>query len=176
MRTEENLAALEAALASNCGDFFGACKECLLSPQFVRKWMADDGDVKERLTSATEVGAMQIESAAIERAVRGWTEPVYFKGEKCGEVRKYSDPLHALLLKKRLPGTYGDEAGQAKVVNYGTINIMPRAESYEQWLTMQRETEQALLEDKRAAALEADTIEVEDAEYSLVGDDPYGLL
>lgn len=172
MRTEENLAALEAALATNCGDFYGACRETLLSPQFVKRWMADDAEVKDRLSNATEVGALQIESAAIERSVRGYTEPVFYKGEEVGEVRKYSDSLHAILLKKRLPAVYGDDAGVSKLVNYGTINVMPRADSYEQWLTMQRETEQHMLEDKSGEYGEP----IEDAEYAEVLADPHGLL
>lgn len=158
MRTEENLELLEAALQSNCGDFYDACRQALLAPAFVRKWMADDTEVKERLSSAETVGAMQLESAAIQRAVKGYEEDVYYKGEVVGQQTKYSDPLLMHLMKGKLRDRYGDDAGQQRVVNYGTINIMPRAESYEDWLMMQKNTEQHLLEDQR----------VEDAEFSMV--------
>ena len=41
--------------------------------------------------------AVRIEEAHI-RAVDGWEEPVYFKGKKCGTVRRYSDKMLSLLL------------------------------------------------------------------------------
>lgn len=164
IRTEDNLSQLEAALQNNCGDFYGACRECLLSPAFVRKWMQDDPEVKSRIDNANAVGAMQLESAAIQRAVHGWEEPVFYKGDECGAVRKYSDPLLQTLLKKRLPETYADDAGGAKIVNYGQINIMPRANTYEEWLTMQRETEQHVLEDMRGT----NGVPIEEAEYEYV--------
>jgi hypothetical protein len=136
MRTQANLDALTDALLTNCGDFFGACKTCLLSPSFVNKWMKDDKEVQAAIEAAKEVGAMQLESEAIRRAKDGVEEPVFYQGDVCGYVTKYSDPLLKMLLQKRLKHVYGDDAAQTNVnVNLQqAIQVMPRAGSYEEWL------------------------------------------
>jgi hypothetical protein len=51
-----------------------------------------------------------MEDEAMRRAVDGWDEPVYQKGEQVGVVRKYSDSLLALLLRGRRPDVYRDNA------------------------------------------------------------------
>ena len=172
MRTEDNIAALEEALLGNCGDFFGACKVAKLSPQFVQRWLKDDPLIAERVENAKNVGAMRLESAAIERAVYGVDRGVYYKGELIDTEKEYSDKLLELLLKKRLPQVFADDKNGASImVNLQNINVMPRAKSYEEWLVMANQTEQAakgLLEDQRP---------VEDAEFTNVlpppEEDPY---
>jgi hypothetical protein len=136
MRNEFNLGLITDALLSNCGDFYGACKSAALSPSFVRKWMKEDDKVKEEIECAAEVGAMQLESAAIKRAVHGVEEDVFYQGEVCGTTTKYSDSLLQMLLKKRMKQVYGDDAAQTNVnVNVlNAIQSMPRAKSYEEWL------------------------------------------
>lgn len=136
MRTEENLAALVAELETNCGDFFEACRECRLSPSFVRKWMNEDSEVKTKIEEAGKVGALRIESEAIRRAVKGVEEDIYYQGEVVGSKTNYSDGLMSLILKKRLRDTYGDEPAQTNVQVLNNINVMPRANSYEEWLGM----------------------------------------
>lgn len=136
MRTQSNLDALVDELTRNCGDFYEACRTCLLSPSFVRKWMKEDEDVKQIIDSACEVGALQLDSAAIKRAVNGVDEDVFYQGEVVGQVKKYSDSLLALLLKKRRREVYGDEPSQTNVnVNLQqAIQVMPRAKTYEEWI------------------------------------------
>jgi hypothetical protein len=135
----------------------------------VQKWMGDDPLVAERLTSAKEAGALQIEHAAITRAVHGVKKDVWFKGEVVGEETQYSDSLLQTLLKKRLPHTYGEDAGGNTLVNYGQINVMPRAENYEEWLGMMQATDRVLIEHQKQLP------NVLDAEYTPVlrpEDDP----
>lgn len=47
-----------------------------------------------------------IEKAALTRAVDGWLEPVFYKGEAIGHVRKYSDTLLNKLLEGNMPEKY----------------------------------------------------------------------
>lgn len=167
MRTEANLEALEELLLQNCGDMFRACKRVGLSPAFVRRWMADDPKVNERLTNATECGALSLESYAIEFATKGAEQEVWYQGEMVGTTRAPpSAGLMQFMLRKRLKHTYGDDGDSpARMINNGVINIMPRAENYDQWIEMRQATEQALLEDKRRAEA---GVEIEDAEYEPV--------
>jgi hypothetical protein len=141
-RTQSTLDTLVQALQVNCGDLFDACKRAQVSLIFVRQWMKDDKDVAEQLTEAERVGAMALQSAAIHRAVNGVEKGVYFKGERVDTELQYSDGLLTTLLKGRLPEIYGPEEGKTGNTFNGPtqINIMPRAENYEDWLRMKDAT------------------------------------
>lgn len=141
MRTAQVLSSLIAELSSNCGDMFEACRACAVSPIFVSQWRKDDKDVDAQLGEAGRVGALRLESAAVRRAVHGVEKAVYFKGEVCGTETVYSDGLLQTLLKAKLPQAYGADAANTNTFNGPTqINIMPRADNYEQWLAMKDST------------------------------------
>lgn len=55
---------------------------------------------------AVEEGTDLLEDEARRRAAEGWEEPVFYKGEQQGTVRKYSDTLLIVLLKARRPEQY----------------------------------------------------------------------
>lgn len=54
------------------------------------------------------IRVLQREEEAHRRAVEGWDEGVYFKGELCGQERKFSDRLLELLLKADNPKYRGE--------------------------------------------------------------------
>lgn len=143
MRTDATLSALVEALQRNCGDMYDACRQVMVSPMFVAAWMKDDAEVRVKLQEAERVGTLQIESEAIRRAVRGYEKPVFYKGAEVGSETVYSDGLMSTILKGRLAERY-DNRGEAGgiTVNGGQaqINIMPRANSYDEWLLMRDTT------------------------------------
>lgn len=47
-----------------------------------------------------------IEDEAVRRATVGWDEPVYYQGNVCGQVRRYSDGLLMKLLNGLKPEVY----------------------------------------------------------------------
>lgn len=61
-------------------------------PKFARRW--DD---------ALEAATAEVEMELHRRAVLGWDEPVYQRGERVGTVRKYSDRLLELRAKALMP-------------------------------------------------------------------------
>jgi hypothetical protein len=141
LRTQATLNALVQALQVNCGDLFDACRRVLVSPIFVRQWMKDDKDVAAVLTEAERVGALALQSEAIRRAVIGEEKGVYFKGEQVGVEMVKSDGLLQTLLKGRIKEVFGPEVEGGNTFNGPTqINIMPRAENYEDWLRMKDAT------------------------------------
>lgn len=140
MRTENTLNLLVGALQVNCGDILAACKAVGVSLIFVNQWRKDDKQVNEALTEAERVGAQGLVSAAIQRAVRGVEEDVYFKGEVVGQKTNYSDSLLTTLLKAKIPEFAKDAEGGGVHVNVQVANLMPRANSYEEWLTMKAQT------------------------------------
>jgi hypothetical protein len=142
-RTQSTLDWLVQALQRNCGDMYEACRIVGVSPMFVRTWMKDDKTVADALQEAERVGAMAIESEAIRRAVKGWEKDVYFKGEVVGQEVVYSDGLMQTLLKGRLRERYGgdtENGGGITVHGQAQINIMPRANNYDEWLRMKDTT------------------------------------
>jgi hypothetical protein len=51
--------------------------------------------------------AEYIESECVDRATRGWLEPVYYQGARCGSVRRFDGGLAQFLLRGMLPEKYG---------------------------------------------------------------------
>jgi hypothetical protein len=142
-RTQATLDALVQALQVNCGDLFDACRRCAVSLVFVNQWKKDDKEVADVLNEAERVGALALQSVAIKRAVHGVEKGVYFKGERVDTEIQYSDGLLTTLLKGRLPDIYGADAAESRGNTFNgptQINIMPRAENYEDWLRMKDAT------------------------------------
>ena len=57
---------------------------------------------------ALEVAIEMLELEARRRAEQGTLEPVFYQGEICGRVKKYSDTLLIFLLKAHRPEKYRD--------------------------------------------------------------------
>ena len=150
MRTDALLQEIIERLQINCGDIHEAARWVGVSPHFVHTWIKEDKVAAEKLQEAQRVGYGGLESEAIRRAVRGVEEDVYFKGEVVGQKTVYSDGLLGKLLEAKVPEFSKKEGGGNTFLGPTQINIMPRAESYEDWLTMR---DQTLQRNKEAPAL-----------------------
>lgn len=139
MRTEQVLAVLESELQRNCGDVFAAAQAAGVSLIFVAQWRKDDKIVDDRLTEAARVGAQKLVSAAIQRAVNGVDEDVYYKGAIVGHKTVYSDSLLTTLLKAKVP-EFGKDTESNTNITVNVANVVPRADSYEEWLRMKDAT------------------------------------
>lgn len=182
MRNEYTLNALVNELQSNCGDDLAACKAVGVSLLFVNQWRKDDPKVDQVLAEAAHVGTQGLVSAAIQRAVHGWDDDVYYRGVVVGQKKNYSDGLLAKLLEaKREEFRKGNEGGVH--VNVNVANVMPRASSYDEWLTMKDRTMKRALpapDAERDTSLEAlgrvmcePPAEVIDAEYAEIPVNPF---
>lgn len=94
---------LEALRVSGC--VRAACAQVGLSTTSAyraKRRMAEFSDAWELML---RYRAPALEAAAFQRAVEGWLEPVFYKGEQIGKRRRYSDGLLlALLLRERARG------------------------------------------------------------------------
>lgn len=140
MRTEATLEILESELQRNCGDILAACRSAGVSLVFVEQWRKDDKKVAERLLESERVGTQGLVSAAIQRGVHGVDKGVYYKGELVDTEKVYSDSLLTTLLKAKVPEFAKDAEGGGGGVTVNIANIMPRADNYEQWLSMKQAT------------------------------------
>lgn len=69
---------------------------------------ARDEGFAARWRAAMDDAADVLEAEALRRATRGVDEPVFYKGERVGTVRKYSDTLLIFLLKGARPEKFRD--------------------------------------------------------------------
>lgn len=77
-----------------------------ISRRQVDRWLTSDSkfaaDFKDAQKEALEI----LEMEARRRAVNGVNKPIFYKGEKCGAVKEYSDTLLICLLKANAPEKY----------------------------------------------------------------------
>ena len=57
------------------------------------------------------------EETAHRRAVEGWEEPVFYKGDECGRINKIDNRLLEFLIKADNPGKYRDAGAQVNIAN-----------------------------------------------------------
>jgi len=158
-RTPEVLEEIELAIADNHGSIARAARALSTSPTYIRQWMIADPEVAQRLRTAQMIGHAALEDVAIERAVHGVEEDVYYQGDVVGQKTNYSDGLLQTLLKAHIQEYQQDNQTTAVQVN---VNLMPRATSYEEWL-IQRE---------QALQLPSPVELIQEAEYTDVREDP----
>jgi hypothetical protein len=99
IRTAKTSAKFIATLRETGGNVAKACDAINLSRTAAYKWKNEDPVFSALWEEAVEKGLDELEQEARRRALHGTDEPVFYKGEECGVVRKYSDTLAIFLLK-----------------------------------------------------------------------------
>lgn len=100
------------AAYSECGNITHAAKIAQVARTLHYKWLDDCPEYVEAFKDADEKAADSLEKEARRRATEGVDEPVFYKGEECGAVRKYSDTLLIFLLKGIRPEKYRENIRQ----------------------------------------------------------------
>ena len=122
------------------------------STAFLRKVRRDDDDFAEAWEEAIEAAGDLIEAEVYRRAIHGTMEPVYFKGTITGYIRKYSDRLAELLLKRHRPEYRDRGVGGEMNINVGVAVMPSRAVSDGEWEAraeiMHQTQDVVVLEDK----------------------------
>ena len=80
-------------------------------------------DFAERWEEAMDVAGATMEQEARRRAMEGVLEPVFYKGEPIGAIRKFSDTLLMFLLKGYNPKKYRENM---RVERSGKVDTGPR--------------------------------------------------
>ena len=121
--TPEKLIAFCAALAETC-NVGRACRAVGISRQTAYNWREADPDFALAWERAMKAGLLALEDEAHRRAFEGTDEPVFYKGDECGSVRKYSDTLAIFLLKAHAPEKYRENTRMALTgANGGPVQI-----------------------------------------------------
>ncbi len=83
-----------------------AAKVVKISRSAAYKWREEDAAFAEDWRDAVNQGFDRLEDEAWRRGVEGVLKPVRYRGKVIGHIRKYSDKLLVLLLKRRRPDLY----------------------------------------------------------------------
>lgn len=87
-----------------------ACKVSGVSRSTAYQWRSEDPLFAERWQEVDEANVEALEAEARRRGMHGVLEPVFFKGDEVGQIRKYSDALIMFMLKAKRPDVYRDRA------------------------------------------------------------------
>lgn len=91
-----------------------ACALAEVSRSWAYKQKAEDQSFSEAWDEAIHTGVDNLEQECFRRARDGVERPVFYKGEKCGTVREYSDGLASILLKAHRPQIYRADESRDK--------------------------------------------------------------
>ena len=80
-----------------------ACELIDLDRTHMYRLKAKSKPFSDAWDEAVQLGTKALEDEATRRAKDGWDEPVFYQGDQCGVVRKFSDTLLIFLLKARDP-------------------------------------------------------------------------
>jgi hypothetical protein len=83
-----------------------ACKRSGLPRSTLYKQRKVDAKFAKAVDAAVDESVILLEDEAHRRAVKGTKKPVYYLGQKIGEIAEYSDTLLIFLLKARRPDVY----------------------------------------------------------------------
>lgn len=90
------------------GNVTAACKRAKITRQNAYLTRDADAVFKKAWDEALEIATENLELEARRRAEVGVLEPIYYKGDMVGTIRKYSDTLMIFLLKAHAPEKYRD--------------------------------------------------------------------
>ncbi|MGI9068560.1 MAG: hypothetical protein ACR2HX_19430 [Pyrinomonadaceae bacterium] len=101
----------KAFLASlaECGNVRAAAQAANVDPKTCYNNRKDDPEFAAEWQAALDLAADVLEEEAWRRAHKGVGEPVFYKGEICGTVQKYSDLLLMFLLKGLRPEKFREK-------------------------------------------------------------------
>jgi hypothetical protein len=81
------------------GSIRAAAESAEITPSRHYQWFEEDSAYRRDFAALQELVAGRLQDEAVELAIHGWVEPVYYRGRPCGTGRHYSDRLLTLLLK-----------------------------------------------------------------------------
>lgn len=93
---------------SNTANVSAAAKTIRVSRGHLYEVRAGNDEFAAAWDEAVKLGTSALEDEAVRRAMDGTLKPVFYKGQKCGTIREYSDTLLIFLLKARDPDKYAD--------------------------------------------------------------------
>lgn len=89
-----------------CGTIAKAARKCKIDRTTHYQWMRQNEHYREAFAIARQRAGDLLEEEAHRRAMEGYEQPIYYKGEKVGSRKVYSDYLLVELLRGAKPEIY----------------------------------------------------------------------
>lgn len=124
--TTDQKAKFLARLRSARGNVSKACKAAGISRNAAYDNKKSDADFKEAWEQVEAAIVDDAEQELHVRAVTGWREPVWYKGEIAGTVRKKSDRLLEFFLRGNRPEKYKDRI-DLSATHAGSLDVALQA-------------------------------------------------
>lgn len=97
-----------------------ACKIAKVGRTYVYAERKNNKEFAAAWDEAIDTTLDSIEASVMRRAKEGWLEPVWHKGEQCGEVRKFSDTIQIFALRQNRPDKWA-QADKFDVRHQGSV-------------------------------------------------------
>ena len=104
------------------GTLSGAARSTNVSRSSHRRWLQQDPEYVGKFGDVNEEATDALEQEARRRALEGVEEPVFYKGERVGSIRKFSDQLLMLLLMAKRPNQFRERVDVTSKVDHGLRN------------------------------------------------------
>jgi hypothetical protein len=117
---------------SGCGLVQQAARLANISAQKVQAHRLISEKFAAAFDEAMDIYKQNIEAEIHRRAIDGWDEPVYQKGELCGTIHRHSDRLLVLLAKRHI-AEYRDTDPVSSAGGGGVMVVPMTAQTAEAW-------------------------------------------
>jgi len=107
------------------GTLAGAARSSGVSHTSHYRWVQQDSEYGAEFNDANEEVTDALEQEARRRALEGVEEPVFYRGERVGSARKYSDQLLMFLLMAKRPEQFRERLDITSKVDHGIGLIDP---------------------------------------------------
>lgn len=114
------------------GLFYRAATYAGCSHETTRLYRKEHPEFEALVQEAVEAFRNSLEAELFDRAVRGWEEPVYQKGELVGTIHKRDSQLLQMLVKGNLQSKYRENVKVDATVSGGVL-VVPSGVSLEDW-------------------------------------------
>jgi len=118
---------------ANTGVIYQACLGTGMSCPSFERVKKDNPGLQGLVLTAKQIYSEKVQHTVHCRAINGWIEPVYYKGEWCGNKRVFSERLLELQAKKVCPD-YRDKSSVDVNVSGGVLVVHSTAMTKEEWL------------------------------------------
>ena len=89
-----------------------ACKAIHRKRTDVYEFRRQNDEFRSLWNDAVEQNADDLESTCLRKAIEGWQEPVFYRGERVGYKTVYSPPLMMFMLRCLKPDKYNPDKAQ----------------------------------------------------------------
>jgi len=128
------------------GNITQSAKRAGRSAKVMKDLRERDPVFRDEYDAALDEAVDMLEGEARRRAVEGWEEPIFQRGEQIGLIRKYSDKLMETLLRGARPEKYGRDTGHRAANIVVNIDLSDRSGSATKGVTIDAEAEKISIE------------------------------